>query len=699
LLTLLLSRCTWEPAESFLDPRSLQNWSKKRDAGLHLAHDLIGKIHGKINAYHEEKAFRKARRQAKRRRLTARPSRPSTKTSGSAIASRNQQDIVKTIRPLITPGRKRPDSDDTGPSPIVGQTSNAWKAPDPQSVPSADITTLKGPVFHGISNETVGRSGQHAHRTGNKRNNKTTNFRNLRHLNNARKAARREPSPDITKIKLRSLADWAESAPEDTNLQLPALSASSTPWYEGGKQSSADGNNVTSEVALSSIPTTDSSRDLAPNIMPKHGLDDAELPNLSSSKAMISQKCADPYEIQERKLRTFANGRFVYFPGEFLANLTFGRAHIGDVRIGGLPSWAIGHIIRLRTANRLRLEIGSNDVVTPSQWAQLCMGRSNALQTIGVVIPFEDTENTVTKMEGYLHQHNLAALWYHPTEDLMLVLYSPRSSAWLFLERMGGLPLDSSIRVLTRNKMPPTESLSMDKLVSEDSNNRAANEQLRGSSPHIPHSFSALSAVGECNSASAANVSDIGATSAARSRCHSVAAGPDSAVSTSSSPGQPRDLVFLDHLAAQLSSDGIYTFQDDEQEPAFRHSSEQHPPILQSSASGTESDSFDLLLQPGQSVSDAFKKAFGISYDHLTAVPPSKNVDRTPGKARFYLVYPETARRELACLQKFLRSYTFQTNICTSLDERGWEAFQNIYKGDYIGVVLVCHQTVPCDRS
>ena len=112
---------------------------------------------------------------------------------------------------------------------------------------------------------------------------------------------------------------------------------------------------------------------------------------------------------------------------------------------------------------------------------------------------------------------------------------------------------------------------------------------------------------------------------------------------------------------------------------------------VQTNVVEADTKSLQIPLRPGQTISDAFRDMFQFSYDYLTAVPASRNVDRDPAKARFYLVYPPGANAELECLQKFLRSHTFQTNICTSLQERGWDAFRNIYKGDYIGVLLVCH--------
>jgi hypothetical protein len=171
--------------------------------------------------------------------------------------------------------------------------------------------------------------------------------------------------------------------------------------------------------------------------------------------------------------------------------MKFGRIDIRDVRIRGLPSWAIGPITRLRTG-KLRLEIGFNDAVTTAQWAQLCTGRSNMLQKTGVLLPYQDTANSVSEMVGYLHQNRIACLWYHPTADLMLVFYSPHSNAWMFLERMGRLHFDDSIRVLTRNKMPPTAMLAAEKDTFENTDASTAAGELRRPVRKRAQSLSAL---------------------------------------------------------------------------------------------------------------------------------------------------------------------------------------------------------------
>lgn len=690
-----VSRCTWEPTESFFDPRSLQDWSKKRDAGPGLADELIENINTKINAYLDAKAFRKGRRENKRRRLAAIPLSLSTKTSTTpvpAMTSGQQQSTEGTRTHASTSRRRSPESAKNQKPLITNKKLNPSKLADIRPGPATQTIPTKPPVFHGIGFTTTKKSGHSARRTGNQRASNTTSFRNLRHMNNVRKAARRERSPDATKIKLRSLADWAQSAPEDTNLQLPPLPASSAFLAEGGKQAGVNVGHTSASTVLATQPATRPSNDILPSRKPTHPFDNATSSNSTSKREMTTHNRIDPCEGQVRKLRTLANGRFFYFPGEVLVDIKFGKVRIGDVRIKGLPYWAFGPIIRLKIGNELELEIGSNDIVTPSQWAQMCTGRSNQLQTTGVIIPFQDTANTVTEMERYLHQHTFAALWYHPTEDFMLVFYSPHSSAWMFLERMGGLPFDGSIRVLTRNKMPPTEMLAVEEDASEDFLAPVATEKLSRPRPQGPPSFSTPDTADDGILASDVMTESNNVFSPSRSGRCSLPVAPNIAHPTFDSKDQSQMLVGKSHLHARPPSSSIRTVEDGAHDSALLPSSGLDPKTSESDVVEVGPEAFHVHLEPGQALGEAFQKEFQISYKHLTDVPASKHFDANPAKARFYLFYPSTAQAELECFQKFLRSYTFHTNICTSMEERGWDAFRNIYKGDYIGVVLVCNR-------
>jgi len=682
------SRCTWEPAESFFDPQSLHDWAKKRATGATLSDDLVNDIDAKIDAYLGAQAHRRAQRQIKRRRLAARPSSSSGKTNKAPVP------------PTTSPRRK--STAETSPHASISNLKSAESALDRRSLvaskksnqsklahrhPGAVNQTLqaKPPVFHGISFTTTKKRGQSARRTGNQRASVTGSFRNLRHMNNVRKIARRERSPDITKLQLRSLQDWAESAPEDTNLQLPLLSVSSTSQEEGGRQATVGERHPPTSTASAMQPPTRPSNEIVPTTKSTYAFE-----NTASSAPTRTRDTNDQNRVyssgsQGRKLRTLANGRFFYFPGELLIDLKFGKILVGDVRICGLPTWAYAPIIRLKSGNKVQLEIGSNDVVTLPQWAQLCTGRSNLLHPTGVIIPFEDTAPTVTEMERYLHQCTLAALWYHPTEDFMLVFYSPQSAAWTFLGSKGGLPLDGNMRVLTRNKMPPTAMLAL-------SNEAPAESQVSTAAdgPQRLLTHRSQSATNNDDAGDGIWANDVMTESSNVSSPSRLTA---SGITHRTSASRDQSQILEDsrsHVHRRPSLGNMRTLGDDPHNSALLLSPGLGLNTSRTHVSDAGQQAFHLHLEPGQVVGEAFQRQFQISYKYLTAVPASKHVDSNAAKARFYLCYPCTALAELECLGNFLRSYTYQTNICTSMEEKGWDAFRNIYKGDYIGVILVC---------
>lgn len=138
----------------------------------------------------------------------------------------------------------------------------------------------------------------------------TTSIRNLRHLNNVRKAARRERSPDRTRVKLRSLAEWAESAPEDTNVQLPPLAAFSTSIREDRTQAGTNANRYAADTPMGIQPAARPLRGSFASKRPNNAFRSAGSSIWKREKDMTTQNRVNIYDGQEKRLRTLANGRF-----------------------------------------------------------------------------------------------------------------------------------------------------------------------------------------------------------------------------------------------------------------------------------------------------------------------------------------------------------------------------------------------------
>ena len=487
----------------------------------------------------------------------------------------------------------------------------------------------------------------------------TSTIRSLRHLNSLRKAAYREPTPNIDAVALRPPQDWGTP----TSWKPPARSLQTSTSVESARSTSqlVDGSQNTTDARGSSqkktVKISTSSTTL--NAARRDSTSHHHIP--SPITPLARQADPDCHDVQRPQPRTLPNGRMYNFPGELVVNLGFRNARIGDVRLKGIPSFTISRIIQTKKrAADIHLDIGKDDFVTPAQWVQLCTDCPNTFHPAGVVVPYADTTANVTEMEQYLFQHELAARWDYPFQDFdfMLCFYSARCTSWHFLEEKGVFTVDAKIRVLTRKKMRPTKSLPVDE---------AHDQQL-------PEKLRITGASDEALDPGIINPVDNPAKHAEdpfnrRASCDEIRACHDS-----------------EGLGNSTATSGQGNGTP-EQRPSRRSD------VGQAEVRSQEPISFPPKLASGQTLVDQFWSRFQISYARLTATTPSKKSDSNPAKARFYLAYPESARQELECIKVFLKTFTFRINICTWLERQSWEAFQNIYKGDYIGVVLVCQDS------
>ena len=490
--------------------------------------------------------------------------------------------------------------------------------------------------FHGFSIRHNHKTGHHARRGGFRRGPSSGKFRNLKHMNNVRKILHKEPEPDRKRIRLLSMAEWAEQEPEDINQSLPPQVVSRQFPTREDAPGQRDLEFSSKDIARGS-PSQWTSR---PNVTleARHNLQNLGRQSTITagpSHVVNSQSSIRPDMRNHDRKDFYSNrrpeprnmyGRFFNYPGELIVQFRFGKREIGDVRIKGLLPWAFGYVFRTKVAGQRSpvVAIEFKDVVTPVQWTKLNTGQFDNLQQTGAVIPYQDTLGDIQQMEGYLRQHNLAALWYHPSEDMMLVFYSPCSEDWLFLEAKGGLPFDSNIRVLTRNKMPPTEVLDLE------------NQSMIGDLQPMTLN------------------------------------------------GQYKDLSFTEPMSELSQAAAHLDFEDN---PMSGRMEQGEPPLPYARL---------LQLSEGELIT-AFETEYGISYDHLTAIPTStsREVDHAPAKARFFLSFTHSAQEEMACVRRFLLVRASPTNICTSLADRGWENFRAFHHRDLAAVVLVCLSSTP----
>lgn len=64
-------------------------------------------------------------------------------------------------------------------------------------------------------------------------------------------------------------------------------------------------------------------------------------------------------------------------------------------------------------------------------------------------------------MADYLRRNDLAALWYHPSENVqtVFVAYASSSTSWSFLDNNINFPPNANLRISARSYLPPISSI------------------------------------------------------------------------------------------------------------------------------------------------------------------------------------------------------------------------------------------------
>jgi chromo domain-containing protein 1 len=95
-------------------------------------------------------------------------------------------------------------------------------------------------------------------------------------------------------------------------------------------------------------------------------------------------------------------------------------------------------------------------------WSSLIISQGfNSKYANGWIIGFEDTTAAVNDMAQYLRERQLAALWYHPQEDVAVVLvaYAAGTSDWEFFDTNIPFPPAANLRVVARGFLPHVSTI------------------------------------------------------------------------------------------------------------------------------------------------------------------------------------------------------------------------------------------------
>jgi hypothetical protein len=635
-----------------------------------------------MDAYAEAEEERRKRRRIRREQLK------NNGKSRSAPVSKTNTNLAPSSRLELHGSRDSAVSRQVKPHDNAG-TSNVRPRGHSDGLLSPRTTDSRAKDFQGIGVEPRARRSSHRPLSTRPKGIPGAHFKTLRTQYRHQKAGRNEPAPDLGKIKLKSATDIVAAAGEDIAHILPAGDWTPAPPLNTDLRSTqllVDG--VDQLESVRAMPTNAIQTPLVPN-MPQHDYVSGIVPRVpSNSNSPVSAAINS----QRRDVHYLPNGRYWLY-GEVLLHLTLHEQVVGDVRVGGLPSWFRLKMISLKVEHRVVVDF---HLVEMREYDALCRGRSNDLIANAYIAPFEDSRVALTELADSLDYTNRAALWYHPEVPCVLVAYAAASNDWRFLDRGQAFPSESTIHLALRNSMPKIETLPalqapggqapsteygetiarpQTRLVSPDS-------PMQGANPHV-HGEIASHVVEQDVAVNVAH-SNTGSRALSNSkRSPTEPRQPESLISTAS---RANDVVDSESFPYKDSTSPwliCSSMKSDDESSGLSPESEERP-----------DSPFAFTIPSGENIDAVFQTQFGISYNHLTrpsVMPTSRKDMLDPKRARFYLAFPSSFQPEMEALRALLSNHTLPNLICTSAEPQGWDGFKTILgnKGDHIGVIVV----------
>lgn len=138
--------------------------------------------------------------------------------------------------------------------------------------------------------------------------------------------------------------------------------------------------------------------------------------------------------------------------GDIVLELFMEHEEVGDIKLLGIP-WAIGsNFVRLKDRDAYKLRIDFRYKLNRSRYDHLSKQKWFSTLARGAVEPFTDTNKALSSLANHLEIHDLAAVWDHPHDDIMFVLYSSRSPEWQDFDGIAPRTGDTGLQILIRQK-------------------------------------------------------------------------------------------------------------------------------------------------------------------------------------------------------------------------------------------------------
>ncbi|KAK5949744.1 hypothetical protein OHC33_009133 [Knufia fluminis] len=182
--------------------------------------------------------------------------------------------------------------------------------------------------------------------------------------------------------------------------------------------------------------------------------------------------------VSHGEMQRASNGR-VWQKGDVILELYLDNHDAGGIKLLHVPWNYAKPIVALKQGPLLPVAFGPT--ISRLQYERLAKSRWFSYTAIGAVEPFPETAAGIASLADYLEQWDIAGLWEHPDEDIMLILYSCRSLSW---RDVGQKPVrngESRLHIAFRRKLQePGPSMETLARIVEQGARIEEEEQARG---------------------------------------------------------------------------------------------------------------------------------------------------------------------------------------------------------------------------
>ncbi|KAI9372168.1 hypothetical protein BJX61DRAFT_459966 [Aspergillus egyptiacus] len=670
-----VDRSTWEPEEVFNDDDTLRDWEKKKRRiaeGKEPAFD-VAKWEARLLRLEEERAQRKRRREAKRRKIASiEPNHgyqpPKDTPNGQIRRAREPTSSSSSRRP--GPCSKSAPFDHVHPARARAIAS----IPPPVPFGNGQVSSARGRIKKPpTASDTVPSKRYTLH--GKHRYEKAKNY---------------EPAPNINELDLRRPSDWDSYSPiHATSANATQLGSSrldllrtDTTDTHNGLRATIESPTLPHPIPTSPVASASLSLSLQNGSRPERETANTTVKNLAAhdnAKAPGNKNTRKPVseftlnfpsrEPSARSRRIPSNPPRWWNYGEVFVSMYFGenKQELGNARICGLPPSEWQSVMKSKVGNKI--EVWFRQVCTLDDYLEICDHRTNYEYSNGWIEGYNDTEPNIRKAAETLWQGDLAAIAVLNKTNHVLLAYPPSSPSFKFLHSDHRETEKGYLHLILRGSL-------------------GSGNRLKSKSRNIHFDLSEVGNTaksGHINTERETDTSSVrllGQVHVAQEMVKQLpAASPrfdyfDPATSTSSlvqgeAIGQVPEKTDNSILP---ENDHLFT------EPMDLDVQPNQIPKPANTGAGTDADA---------DLDTYFRTHYGITFEALTAPP---GTDKSQRVDMFYIWFPEDSeevREEADNMRKFLRRQKHSTILFSTRVEEDWERFlMACRKGIMQGAIL-----------